>query len=140
MALAVVIVRQVRGTPDSREKKRRLMLHRTGRLGDAEITEVTENTLFYAYLARGVQYETSQDISAVRDQLPENLELVIGPAGLKYSVNNPANSIVVCEEWNGCRKKAGATAAKAESTASASLDSSLNADLVGHQPEDSTLG
>ena len=111
IALAVVIVRQVRGTPESREKKRRLMLHRTGRLGDAEITEVSENTLFYSYLARGVQYATAQDVSALRDQLPENLELVIGPAGLKYSVNNPANSIVVCEEWNGCRRKAGASSA-----------------------------
>lgn len=110
MALAVVIVRQVRGTAESREKQRRLLLHRTGRLGDAEITEVSEDTLFYSYLARGVQYETSQDISAVRDQLPENLELLIGPAALKYSVNNPANSIVVCEEWSGCRRKAGAGA------------------------------
>lgn len=128
IALAIYIVRRVRGTPESRERKRRLHIHHNGRLGDAEITEVNENTLFYSYTARGVQYATSQDISAIRDQLPENLETLIGTAGLKYLVNNPANSILVCEEWNGCRRKAGAAAA------------SLDANAVGHQAQDSAFG
>jgi hypothetical protein len=131
VALAVWIVRRVQGTPEQRERKRRLVVHRTGRLGDAEITEVAENALFYSYLVRGVQYTTSQDVSALRDRLPANLEHLIGPTGLKYAVNNPANSILVCEEWNGCRV--------APIRAPASPPDLLDANAVGHQPKDTAL-
>ena len=129
VAIAIWIVRRVQGTPEQRERKRRLTIHATGRLGDAEITEVGEDALFYSYMVRGVQYTTSQDVSALRDRLPANLEHLIGPAGLKYSVNNPANSILVCEEWNGCR----ATSVRAPA---ADL---LDANAVGHQPKDTAL-
>jgi hypothetical protein len=135
IALAMWIVRRVHGTPEQRERKRRLMVNTTGRLGDAEITEVAENTLFYSYLARGVQYATSQDVTALRDRLPENIERLIGPAALKYTVNNPANSILVCEEWNGCRRTSGTPSASPPASASPLLD----ADAVRHQPKDTAL-
>src|SRR5258708_7637540 len=136
IALAVWIVQRVNGTPEQRERKRRLMIHTTGRLGDAEITEVGDDTLFYSYLVRGVQYTTSQDVGALRNRLPKNLEHLIGPAALKYTVNNPENSILVCEEWNGCRMKPARGAASAEGLLNKEL---LNADAVGHQPKDTAL-
>ncbi len=103
IALAIVIVLRVRGTPEKRERKRRLTVHRQGRLGDALITEATSDTLYYSYSIRGVQYTASQDITALRERLPVEPERLIGVASLKYSPKNPANSILVCEEWSGIR-------------------------------------
>jgi len=35
--------------------------------------------------------------------LPSNPMSVIGPAQVKFDPRNPANSIVLCEEWSGLR-------------------------------------
>jgi hypothetical protein len=104
IALAIFIVVRVKGTPEKRERKRRLEVHRLGRLGDALITEATGDTLYYSYSIRGVQYTASQDITALREKLPAEPERLIGVASLKYSPKNPANSILVCEEWSGIRE------------------------------------
>lgn len=96
-------MRMLQTNPEKRERKRRLELHRHGRLGDALITEATEAMLYYSYSVRGVQYEASQDVSALRDRLPAEPERLVGPASLKYSSKNPGNSILVCEEWSGLR-------------------------------------
>jgi hypothetical protein len=103
VALAIFIALRVRGTPEKRERRRRLRVHREGRLGDAMITEVSEDALYYSYSIRGVQYAASQDISALREHLPEEPERLIGVASLKYAPRNPANSILLCEEWSGLR-------------------------------------
>ena len=95
--------RLMQTNPEKRERKRRLELHQHGRLGDALITEATEAMLYYSYTVRGVQYEASQDVSTLRDLLPPEPERLIGPASLKYSSRNPANSILICEEWSGLR-------------------------------------
>jgi len=89
--------------PEKREKRRRLHLQKTGRLGDAVVNEVDENFLYYSYSVRGVQYTASQDVSALRERLPKDLSRLIGPSSMKYAVNNPANSILLCEEWSGLR-------------------------------------
>lgn len=107
IALAILIVLRVRGSPEKREQKRRLAVHRQGRLGDALITEATGDTLYYSYSIRGVQYTASQDITALRGRLPAEPERLIGVASLKYSPRNPANSILVCEEWSGIRDSPG---------------------------------
>jgi hypothetical protein len=108
IALAIfVALRVVRGSPEKRERKRRLAVHRQGRLGDALITEATGETLYYSYSIRGVQYAASQDITSLREQLPAEPERLIGVASLKYAPNNPANSILVCEEWSGIRDSRG---------------------------------
>jgi len=103
IALALYIAMRVRGSPEKRERKRRLAVHRLGRLGDALITEATGDTLYYSYSIRGVQYAASQDIRSLRERLPAEPERLIGVASLKYSPRNPANSILVCEEWCGIR-------------------------------------
>ena len=96
-------LRLMQSNPEKRERKRRLELHRHGRLGDALITEATEAMLYYSYSVRGVQYEASQDLNGLRHLLPAEPERLIGPASLKYSSKNPANSILICEEWSGLR-------------------------------------
>jgi hypothetical protein len=97
------IILRMRGDPEKKERERRLRVHRDGRLGDALITEATEDALYYTYSVRGVQYTASQEIAALRDRLPAEPERLIGVATLKYASNNPANSILICEEWSGLR-------------------------------------
>jgi hypothetical protein len=103
VAVAILIVIRVHGTPEKREQKRRQLVNRLGRLGDALITEATETALYYSYSIRGVQYAASQDISALRDRLPGDPDRLIGIVSLKYTPNNPANSILICEDWSGLR-------------------------------------
>jgi len=97
--------RAARRSPEKRERRRRLDIHHYGRLGEALITEVSASDalVYYTYSVQGVQYSASQDVAALRDKLPENLGRLVGSANLKYSVKNPANSILVCEEWSGVR-------------------------------------
>lgn len=106
IAMAAWIALKVHGSPEKRERRRRLNVSRTGRLGDAMISEATETTLYYFYSVRGVHYTASQDISSLRPYLPAEPQRLIGVSGLKYSTKNPANSILVCEEWSGLRAPA----------------------------------
>jgi hypothetical protein len=129
LALAAWIVLRTRGTPEKRERQRRLAVHHRGRIGDAMINEVTADALYYSYSVGGVQYEASQDITALRDRLPAEPERLIGWSGMKYSSNNPADSILLCEEWSGLREP---------SARSASHDSA-DRDGVGHQGQDAAL-
>ena len=109
IALAAWILMRVHGTPEKRERKRRLNVNRQGRLGDAMITEASDNTLYYFYSVRGVHYTASQDVSTLREYLPADPHRLIGVASLKYSSKNPGNSILLCEEWSGLRAPAPAS-------------------------------
>ena len=93
-------------TPERREQRRRLDINLNGRLGDALLTECHENTLYYTYEVRGVHYTASQDVSSLRAQLPDAPERLGGMVNMKYTAQNPANSILVCEEWSGLRAAA----------------------------------
>ena len=81
-------------------------MNRTGRMGDANITDVRDSVLFYDYQVRGVAYATSQDVSELLHLLPADRSVLIGPAGLKFTPRNPANSILICEDWSGLRPAA----------------------------------
>ena len=104
-ATGLYILFRIRRKPKDKEKRRRLSVNLHGRLGDATITEVQDSIIFYSYSVRGVVYTASQDISQLRQQVPTELERLIGPVSLKYSPRNPANSIIICEEWSGLRAK-----------------------------------
>lgn len=104
LALGVYFFVRWKRQPKDKEKRRRLTVNQQGRIGDATITDVQGDTLFYSYSVRGVSYTASQDVAALRDQMPANPERLIGQAAsLKYSSQNPANSILLCEEWSGLR-------------------------------------
>lgn len=108
--------RSRRKDPDEIERRRRMELHRRGRITAAEIVDLLEPEsdspaagarrplmVVYKYEVAGVTYEVSQDISA--------LSSVFGPvrltgsqtASVKYDPKAPTNSIVLCEEWSGIR-------------------------------------
>ena len=105
IAAGLVILFRIRRKPKDKEMRRRLTVNSQGRLGDATITEVQDNTIFYSYSVGGVTYTASQDVSQLRAQIPSDVERLIGPVSLKYSPRNPANSIIVCEAWSGLRAK-----------------------------------
>ena len=104
LAAAWITLRSLRGNPEKRERKRRLEVNRGGRLGDAFITDADAALIYYEYSVHGVQYMASQDVTFLRELLPAEPERLIGVAHLKYAPNNPANSILLCEEWSGLRQ------------------------------------
>jgi hypothetical protein len=138
-ALAAWIVLRRRGTPEKRERQRRLAVHDRGRIGDAMISEVTADALYYSYSVGGVQYEASQDITTLRHLLPAEPERLIGWSGMKYASNNPANSILLCEEWSGLRDPSARSAGHTSADYDSAGQDSAHGDGVRHQGQDATL-
>lgn len=104
VAAGILVVLRIRRQPKDKEKLRRLEVNSSGRLGDATITDINDDAIFYEYSVRGLTYTASQDISQLREMIPPDAHRLIGrPASLKYSLQNPANSILLCEEWSGLR-------------------------------------
>ncbi len=106
LVAAVVIVMWKRRNPRERERRRRLAVNRYGRFGDGMVVDCQGDVLYYNYSLRGVDYAASQDVSTLREYLQGDLASFIGPVTLKYSSKNPANSILLCEEWSGLRGRA----------------------------------
>ena len=111
MALAAVTLLAIFGyrawkasriSAEERERRRRAMLSTRGKMGDAVLVEVRDDLLFFTYAVRGIEYTASQDISNLKDQAPPDLSS-ISDVGVKYLSENPANSIVLAEEWSGLR-------------------------------------
>jgi hypothetical protein len=94
--------RDSRITPEERERRRRSMLVARGKMGDAVLVEIRENLVFFSYSVRGIEYTASQDVSALQEHVPEDLSSLLAVA-VKYLPQNPANSIVIAEEWSGLR-------------------------------------
>jgi hypothetical protein len=95
--------RRSRITPAEWERRRRSALVATGKMGDANIVDVRDELLVYSYEVRGVEYTASQDVSMLKEYLPEDLSSAIGPIYVRYDAQNPANSIILAEEWSGLR-------------------------------------
>jgi hypothetical protein len=113
IALAIVLVillatlgyrayQRSRITPEERERRRRAWLVATGKMGDAVLVEMRDALVFYTYAVRGVEYTASQDLTALSGKVPAEIS-PNGPVSVKYDPRNPANSIVVAEEWSGLR-------------------------------------
>jgi hypothetical protein len=93
-----------RPTPEELERRRRELVHRTGKIGDGEVLDLDGAMISYSYSVAGVGYTVSQDLSAVIDRMPPDRMAVLGPVSVKFLPRNPANSIVICEEWTGLRR------------------------------------
>jgi hypothetical protein len=91
-----------RVTAEERERRRCAQLVATGKISDAMLVEIRENLVFYSYAVRGVEYTASQDISRMADKAAVDFS-GISAMSVKYDPRNPANSIVVAEEWSGLR-------------------------------------
>jgi hypothetical protein len=90
-------------SPEEVERRRRTALNAQGKMGDATLIEARGDLLFYSYEVRGVEYTASQDVSALRNLLPTDPAAVNGVVYVKYDARNPANSIILAEEWSGLR-------------------------------------
>ena len=111
LAVVAVVVgyrswRRSRVSPAQRERERRAILVSRGKLGDAEVVEIREQLVFYSYAVRGVGYTASQDLSFVESLAPADLAAAIGPVLVRYDAQNPANSIILAEQWSGLRRHA----------------------------------
>ena len=96
------IVRTRRPTPAQIEERRRTLLSAHGRIIDgvligAQPSEDEPGVVFYTYRVGGVRYECSQNIAA----LPACTLHLDSPIQVRYSPQNPGNSIVLSETWNG---------------------------------------
>jgi hypothetical protein len=92
-------------TPQEAERLRRLDVNSKGKLGDGEIIEFEGASIVYSYRVGGVGYTAAQDIFALEAVLPSDRVSMIGPALVKFDPRNPANSIVLCEDWSGLRRR-----------------------------------
>ncbi|MGQ9918858.1 MAG: hypothetical protein ACUVS7_15725 [Bryobacteraceae bacterium] len=101
LALAAWIVYRRRLTPAEKERRRRLALNRWQRTVEGLVLDAGPDLIHYQYELSGVAYFTSQDVSALRGLLPEDPARLAGPVNVKYDPRNPANSIILCEEWSG---------------------------------------
>ena len=90
--------------PVERERKRRSILYQQGRMAQALITDFRDSVFYYSYEISGVAYAASQDVSALGARVPSEPSALIGHSALKYHPRNPANSILICEEWSGLRR------------------------------------
>jgi hypothetical protein len=115
LALALLVTGAILGyrawqrsriTPEERERRRREALAARGKMGDATLVEIRDDLLFYSYGVRGVEYTASQDVTRLREYLPHDY-LAVASVSVKYDPRNPANSIVLAEQWSGLRGRNG---------------------------------
>jgi hypothetical protein len=113
------LVLRRRPTAEEIERDRRAELVRSGRIIDGTILDISEaeapatpgqlvdiHFILYKYEIGGVAYESSQDVSALRD-LVNPAELRLGfPCSVRYDIHRPENSVVVAENWSGLRNTA----------------------------------
>jgi len=116
LAAATAIWLVVRKRPGAEEVElaRRQFLVQSGRLVDGMLLDIYEveakdgrtlTMLLFSYRIAGVDYECSQDITALRGVV-NTAEVRAGfPCTVRYQPGNPYNSIVVGEGWSGLRER-----------------------------------
>jgi hypothetical protein len=87
----------------AREKKRRLSISAKGRMTDGVIEDFRDGVLYYSYSVRGVYYTATQNVDGLTEYVPAEAAALAGPATVKYYPANPANSILISENWSGVR-------------------------------------
>jgi hypothetical protein len=111
IAVAAIIWLRLRKRPTPREieHQRRLAIHREGKIGNGQIVDVVTEpetaSIVYSYSVAGVIYTASQDVTDLQDKLPADRMSMVGAVSVKFAPRNPANSIVLCEEWSGLRNR-----------------------------------
>lgn len=107
--LGLFLLLRRRTTPAERERRRRLAVHREGRITDGTVFDIRDEPpqrlICYTYLIGGVEYSAAQEVSTLSAAVGDDPSRIVGSAAVKYKSRNPYNSIVVCEEWSGLRKR-----------------------------------
>jgi hypothetical protein len=108
-AVIYAVRKHLRGRPTAEEveRRRRVTLLQAGKMGDGEIVDVEADSgsIVYSYSVAGVSYTATQDLTALKSLLPADVMTMVGPVSVKFDPRNPANSIVLCEEWSGLRTR-----------------------------------
>ena len=111
VTLAVIgIISARRPSAHQLEERRRRRLATVGRIVDGSIVDAepadsAPTVIIYSYRIAGVAYECAQDVSTLGPMVA-NLRLDY-PVQVRYSRDNPADSIIVAETWNGLRNSSG---------------------------------
>lgn len=82
------------------EVRRRALIDARGRIIEGTVTDFREGVVYYTWSWRGVDYESSQDVSVFAERLPP-AEGIIGPVSVKFLSEIPSNSIVISDKWSG---------------------------------------
>lgn len=123
MGVVAYLIFRKRISPEELEYQRRTLLAMTGRLTDGSIVGIDETTeetsmdgvfdlpeaeaqpaphiIQYRYRIAGVVYECAQDVTALSEHV-RNLRIDL-PVQVRYDPRNPADSIIVAENWTGVR-------------------------------------
>ena len=111
-AAGVWLLLRKRPTAEELELARRQFLVQSGRLVDGTLLDIAEmdagdggklTMLIYNYRIGGVDYECSQDVTALGGVLDMTQVRAGFPCTVRYQPGNPQNSIVVAEGWMGLR-------------------------------------
>ena len=116
VAFSAFLVMRKKLSPEEREERRRTWLAENGRIIDgtlidtaphvetADVETALPHALIYRYRIGGVTYECGQDISTLTLLLPDlgPSSTIFGlPVQVRYDRDNPADSIIIAETWNG---------------------------------------
>jgi hypothetical protein len=110
--LALWLVLRRRPSAEEVERARRQFLVQSGRLVDGMLLDVYEvedaegrtlTFLLFNYRIAGVDYECSQEITAMLGVVETGKVRAGFPCTVRYQPGNPHNSIVVAEGWTGLR-------------------------------------
>ncbi len=107
--LTAYLLMRKQPTAEQKEEMRRLRLAAVGRVIDGTLLETTPTdaepqALIYRYRVSGVTYECGQDVSMLTSLLPDlgEASAIFGlPVQVRYDRDNPGDSIVISETWNG---------------------------------------
>jgi hypothetical protein len=112
VATTIWLMLRNRPSPDEQERARRKLLAQSGRLVDGMLLDLYEldgtdgrviTMLVFSYRIGGVDYECSQDITALLNIIrPADVRAGF-PCSVRYQPGNPHNSIVIAEDWTGLR-------------------------------------
>jgi len=113
-AAASWLVLRKRPSPEEIEQARRQFLVQSGRIVDGMLLDVYPvevsdgrmiTMLLFNYRIGGVDYECSQDITSMLNQVDVPRVRAGFPCSVRYQPGNPQNSIVVAEGWSGLRER-----------------------------------
>lgn len=108
----LILLRRKRPTAEELEQARRRFLVQSGRLVDGMLLDVAEvdvgdgrklTMLIYNCRIGGVDYDCSQDVTALSAIIDARQVRAGFPCTVRYQPGNPHNSIVVAEQWSGLR-------------------------------------
>lgn len=110
---AAWLVLRKRPTPEEMERSRRELLVQSGRIVDGMLLDAYEvdaadgrtlTMLLFSYRIGGVDYECSQDVTALLGGFEVSKVRAGFPCSVRYQPGNPQNSIVMAEGWTGLRE------------------------------------